>query len=196
MLPRGDACRPGMRVLMTVMAGLLLCTPSLILAQESSDMPVSIEVVPLDSEKPEDGPGPWAPPQERQGITISTIIRNVVPIDGRDDAYAVDLVVVDARYAPAGWLVTLGQMTSSSNVSAPMLDGYLRRTEALDGRTLIDGRRPHGVRTSIGQPLDRTTPVMRAPVGTDPGAYTVRFGITGVEPQEGTTLNLSSIVAP
>jgi hypothetical protein len=196
MMSRGDARRVGLHGIVTLMAVLLICTPTLLLAQDTSDVPVSIEVVPPGSDDPEDGPGPWAPPHDRPGITISTVIRSIVPIDGRQDAYAVDLVVADARFLPAGWLVTLGPVVSAPEGIAPVLGGYLRRTEALDGRMLVDGRRPHGVRMSVGQPLDRVTPVMTAPRGTDPGAYTLRFGMTGVFPQVQTTLILSSIVAP
>jgi hypothetical protein len=89
-----------------------------------------------------------------------------------------DLVVLDERAGAPGWVITVSH--AQDDQPAPLvLSRYLRRTEPIGDHPVQQDRMPRGSRLSVGQQLDRTTPVMKAQPGAGTGAYWLRFAVSG-----------------
>lgn len=154
-------------------------------ARSDDELDVEVKVLPGPTPTPErvlEWPGRPRPdaPIETVG-TVSALITQVsVDASGeRADSAAFDLVVLDDRGGAPGWMVTISSEPDAGGDPPAEISRYLRRTEVIGESRPRPEQMPHGTRLSVGQPLDRETPVIVAPTGSGQGAYWIRFAVAG-----------------
>jgi hypothetical protein len=97
----------------------------------------------------------------------------------RRNTAAFDLIVHDERPNALDWVITISQVPSAEGDATSVVSRFLRRTEAIGSPLARADQMPHGTRLSVGQPLDRDTPVIRAERGAGLGVHWIRFAVTG-----------------
>jgi hypothetical protein len=180
--------------------GLLLCAmlgiagggPAL---AAQSDQSVEIEFI--VNPPPESEVDPNAPRDGSGTVTTGLTAADPLPPTYAAEGFLLTLLVADARAEGDGWEVSVMQMPAGAD-DPLLLHHYPYIPTARNGTgSQAIGAAPV-TQLSIGQPLDRLTPVSLADSGIGPGTYGIQFVVAcDVDQAEsGVALVLSLTAAP